>query len=50
MAKTHEGDCIDVDPYIPTGICATCTDTPQDMVIPEERPGAEPPEDPTPSE
>ncbi|ALY08624.1 hypothetical protein CAPNMURICA_24 [Arthrobacter phage CapnMurica] len=38
--KTHEGDCVDIDPFIPTGQCALCTDTPQDELPPEERPGA----------
>jgi hypothetical protein len=41
MAKTHEGDCIDIDPFIPTGQCSICTDTPQDTIVPEERAGAE---------
>lgn len=40
-AKTHAGDCVDIDPFIPTGQCALCTDTPQDTTIPEERPGGE---------
>jgi hypothetical protein len=40
MAKTHTGDCMDIDPFIPTGQCAICTDTEQDTVPPEERPGA----------
>jgi hypothetical protein len=40
MAKTHTGDCVDIDPFIPTGQCAFCTDTPQDEVPPEDRPGA----------
>lgn len=38
--KTHAGDCIDIDPFIPTGQCAICTDTPQDELPPEDRPGA----------
>lgn len=41
MAKTHEGDCTDIDPFIPTGQCSICTGLPQDTVIPEERPGGE---------
>lgn len=40
MAKTHEGDCIDIDPFIPTGQCSICTETPQDELPPEDRPGA----------
>lgn len=40
MAKNHEGDHVDIDPFIPTGICALCTDEEQDTVPPEERPGA----------
>lgn len=40
MAKTHDGDCVDIDPFIPTGQCAICTDTEQDTVPPEDRPGA----------
>lgn len=27
MTKNHEGECVDVDPYIPTGICALCEAT-----------------------
>lgn len=38
--KNHEGDCVDIDPFIPTGQCALCTDTPQEEVAPEDRPGA----------
>lgn len=41
MAKTHAGDCIDIDPFIPTGQCTICTGTPQDTLVPEERPGGE---------
>lgn len=30
---------VDIDPFIATGICAICADTPQDTVPPEGRPG-----------
>jgi hypothetical protein len=39
--KTHEGDCVDVDPFIPTGQCALCLDVPQDTLPPEDRPEAQ---------
>lgn len=38
--KKHAGDCIDVDPFIPTGQCALCQGVDQDEVAPEDRPGA----------
>ena len=38
MAKNHESECQDIDPFIPTGICAICTDTPQETEAPEDRP------------
>jgi hypothetical protein len=38
FTPTHEGDCVDIDPFIPTGICALCTDTEQDTLPPEDRP------------
>lgn len=28
---------VDVDPFIPTGICAICSDTPQETEAPEDR-------------
>lgn len=40
---THELDDngeiihVDVDPFIPTGICAICADTPQETEPPEDR-------------
>lgn len=40
---THELDDngeiihVDVDPFIPTGICSICADTPQETMPPEER-------------
>lgn len=37
---THEGECVDIDPFIPTGQCALCTDTPQETEAPEDRPVA----------
>lgn len=33
---------VDVDPFIPTGICAICTDVEQDVLAPEDRPEAQP--------
>ena len=39
-AKNHDGDCVDVDPFIPTGQCAKCLGVAQDEVPPEDRPGA----------
>jgi hypothetical protein len=38
FTPTHSGDCVDIDPFIPTGTCALCTDTPQDTLPPEDRP------------
>lgn len=35
---THTGDCVDIDPFIPTGICALCADVEQDTLPPEDRP------------
>lgn len=29
---------VDVDPFIPTGVCAICTDTTQEALPPEDRP------------
>ena len=40
MPKNHAGDCVDIDPYIPTGQCALCNKVEQDTTPPEERPGA----------
>lgn len=38
MPENHSGPHIDVDPFIPTGVCAICTDVPIDRVPPEDRP------------
>jgi hypothetical protein len=40
MAKNHTGDHVDIDPFIPTGICALCTNEEQDLTPPEFREGA----------
>ncbi len=37
MTKNHQGDCVDVDPFIPTGVCALCSGTPQETEPPEDR-------------
>lgn len=37
MAKTHSGECVDVDPFIPTGQCAKCTGAVQETEPPEDR-------------
>ncbi|QIN94322.1 hypothetical protein SEA_BLUEFEATHER_18 [Arthrobacter phage BlueFeather] len=44
MNTHHDGDHVDVDPYIPTGQCALCLGVPQDTTLPEEREGAAPAE------
>jgi hypothetical protein len=41
MAKNHDGEHVDIDPFIPTGICALCADVPQETEAPEDRPTAE---------
>jgi hypothetical protein len=38
---THDGEHVDIDPFIPTGICALCADVPQETEAPEDRPTAE---------
>lgn len=38
MNTTHEGEHVDIDPFIPTGICALCTETAQETEAPEDRP------------
>lgn len=44
MAKLHDTDDtgapihVDVDPFIPTGICATCTGVDPETEAPEDRP------------
>jgi len=37
-SKPHDGPCIDVDPFIPTGICARCAGTEWETLPPEDRP------------
>ncbi|MDQ0678108.1 hypothetical protein QFZ30_001490 [Arthrobacter pascens] len=40
---THELDDngqpthVDIDPFIPTGICAICAETPRERLAPEDR-------------
>lgn len=40
---THQLDAhgapvhVDIDPFIPTGVCAICSETPQDTTPPEHR-------------
>lgn len=33
----HAGEHVDIDPFIPTGICALCADIPQETEPPEDR-------------
>lgn len=35
--RNHLGDHEDIDPFLPTGICALCTDTEQETEAPEDR-------------
>ncbi|CAM3212013.1 hypothetical protein PSET11_03029 [Arthrobacter ulcerisalmonis] len=37
MSKNHTGPHVDIDPFLPTGICALCTDTEQETEPPEDR-------------
>lgn len=30
MEPTHEGPCVDVDTFIPTGVCALCSEDQQE--------------------
>lgn len=38
-AMTGEPLHVDIDPFIPTGICAICKDVPQEELPPEDRDG-----------